>query len=103
MRLPRMTMCRWMIAVVLAVLVIWAARLLLLSSAYRERARQYQLAALGATQILMGPNGSHSGRPSAAYSLWAERMAEKCLRAARSPWLPVEPDLPEPESGAKPR
>jgi hypothetical protein len=98
MRLPRMTMRRWMIAVVLAALILAAARLLLLSTAYRERAGQYQLGLLGSTPMLMGPNGSHSlNRRPSAHDLWAERMAEKYLHASRFPWLPVEPDPPEPK------
>ena len=98
MRLPRMTMRRWMIAVVFAALILSAARLLLLSAAYRERARPYEAAALGATPILMGPNGSHSiPWHRSAHDLWAESMAEKYLHASRFPWLPVEPDPPEPK------
>jgi hypothetical protein len=98
MKLPRMTTRRWMVAVVLAALIIWAARLLSLSVAYRERANQYLLELLGSTPILMGPKGRHSATiPRSAHSLWAESMAEKYLHASRFPWLPLEPDPPEPE------
>jgi hypothetical protein len=98
MRLPRMTTRRWMIAVVLAALLLGAVRLLMLSAAYRTKAGRYQLELLGTTPILMGPNGSHSRgyRPSAR-TRWAEKMGEKYLRASRFPWLPVEPDPPEPD------
>jgi hypothetical protein len=98
MRLPRMTTRRWMIAVVLAALILWAARLLSLSAAYREQAIHYQGGPLGSTPILMGPIGSHSvSHPPSGRRLWAQRMAEKYLHASRFPWLPVEPDTPEPK------
>jgi hypothetical protein len=98
MRLPRMTTRQWMVAVVLAALILKAGRLLSLSAAYREKARPYVVEMLGARPILMGPHGSHSPpyRPS-PHTRWAEKMGEKYLRAARFPWLPVEPDPPEPE------
>jgi hypothetical protein len=98
MRLPRMTTRRWMVAVVVAAMTLWAVRLLMLSAAYREKAGRYQLELLGATPILMGPHGSHSlGYPRSVRSRWAERMADKYLHASRFPWLPIEPDPPEPE------
>jgi hypothetical protein len=86
-----------MIVVALAAPILWAARLLSLSAAYLERANQYRLGLLGSTPILMGPKGQHSAihRPS-RYELWERSMAEKYLRASRFPWLPVEPDPPEP-------
>jgi hypothetical protein len=94
-----MTMRRWMIAVVFAALFVFVGRMLSLSAAYRERASQYQFGLLGSTPILMGPHGSHSAtRHRSAHSVWAEKMAEKYLHAARFPWLPLEPDPPEPPS-----
>jgi hypothetical protein len=97
MKLPRMTMRRWMVAVVLAALILCAARLLLISAAYRERANQYRVELLGSTPILMGPKERHSATQSrSAHSVCAESMAEKYLHASRFPWLPLEPDPPEP-------
>jgi hypothetical protein len=93
-----MTIRQWMIVVAVVAPILYASQLLLLSAAYRERAGQYQVGLLGSTPMLMGPNGSHSlnGRPS-AHGIWVEKMAEKYLRASRFPWLPVEPDPPEPK------
>jgi hypothetical protein len=35
--------------------------------------------------------------PSKQLRIWNEQMRQKYHRAARSPWLPVEPDPPEPK------
>lgn len=84
-------------AVVLAALVSSTGRSLLLSAAYRAKAGQYQIELMGITPILMGPKGSHSATTHrSAHVLWAERMAEKYLRASRFPWLALEPDPPPP-------
>jgi hypothetical protein len=93
----RFTLRQMMAVVAVVGVALWAGRMLWLSAGYREKARRYPLGLLGATPILMGPHGVHSlgyRRPDRVR--WEEAMAENYLRAARYPWLPVEPDPPEP-------
>jgi Tfp pilus assembly protein PilE len=83
MRLPRMTIRRWMVAVALiAVLSAIGVELWRRSLAYSRLADLY------------------FGRAA----IWSDTkkierdmaLSERYRRAARSPWLPVEPDPPEP-------
>ena len=98
MRLPRMTTRRWMVAVAAAAPMLRVASLLSLSVMYRDKARQYDIELLGATPILMGPRERHRiVHPPSAHLLWAREMANKYERASWCPWLPVEPDPPEPK------
>jgi hypothetical protein len=88
-----------MVTVAVAALVSYAATLIRLSVAYRERASAHVLALLGSTPMLMGPSNwtRPSPRAPSAHELWSRQMGEKYLRAARYPWLPVAPDPPEPK------
>jgi hypothetical protein len=84
MRLPRMTTRRWMVAVaVAAVLSALGGELWRRSVAYSALADRY------------------FGRAA----IWSDTkkidrdmaLSDRYRRAARYPWLPVEPDPPEPE------
>ena len=59
MRLPRMTMRRWMVAVAAGALMLRLARLLSLSAAYRDKSHKYGVELLGATPIVLGPRERH--------------------------------------------
>ncbi len=97
MRLHRMTTRRWMVAVAAVALLLWVASLLSLSAMYRDKAAQYDSELLGDMPILMGPRERHRFvLPRRAHTLWATEMANKYRRASWCPWLPVEPDPPEP-------
>jgi hypothetical protein len=109
----RITVGRLMIvaAVAAALMAAWVgiARLRRLSSDFRARAEQHAgieetlrriVASDGAdapVDISLGP-----GLRSRRFTVWAVAEYEAALRrkyerAARYPWLPVEPDPPEPE------
>jgi hypothetical protein len=108
MRLPRMTTRRWMIAV-----AIFGA-LAGLGVALERRREGLEALALEHQSKMMGL-GVGSGPPSGlgllgwapdrrsltpserARDEWHFRMMSKYRTAASRPWLPVEPDPPEPE------
>jgi hypothetical protein len=125
MRLPRVrfTARRLMVAVVIAAIGLWGIALLRLSAEYRRRAsdmrRAQQAHSINAeiagnvaeairreassypafTSDLL-PGASKYQRSKEAYQRKADhysRLTEKYIRAARYPFLPVEPDPPEPE------
>lgn len=87
-----------MVAVAAVALMLWVARLLSLSAMYRDKARQYDIELMGATPILMGPRERHRIiHPPSAHLLWGTEMTKKYRHASWYPWLPVEPEPPEPE------
>ena len=97
MRLPRMTTRRWMVVVAVLAPILLAARLLSLSAIYRAMANRYDVEFIGATPILMGPRERYRiVRPPSARLVRARELADKYRRASWCPWLPVEPDPPEP-------
>ena len=99
---------RWlMVAVAVVALGVWGVRMRRASSAYRERAEFYRY-------LLTTPRNNPppaEGASVAEQSLdiatevararrlmhYCEVMQAKYERAARRPWIPVEPDPPEPE------
>jgi hypothetical protein len=90
MRLPRMTTRRWMIAVATVGLAMG------LLAAFRQRAEGFARlseAHLRAAADLHPPR-KHGRIPRAD---WHALLGEKYRQAARYPWLPVEPDPPEPK------
>ena len=102
MQLPRMTRRRWMVVVAVAALLLGAVAIL------RRRAHFQVLADYHAEMArharfdhgsIIRPNGAYVHIPLAAPSLvdYHEDMARKYERAARYPWVPVEPDPPEPK------
>jgi hypothetical protein len=104
MRLPRMTTRRWMIAV--------AAVALLCLLEHRRRSFE-SLAAYHQSKLdrfliwqslddltvirLFHRDLKPLTTDEAKVPNWHEAMARKYRHAARYPWLPVEPDPPEPE------
>jgi hypothetical protein len=93
MRLPRVrfTVRRMMVAVaVLSLLIGWGIESGRREGRFRTAARVHWLASFG-----RAPDGP--GQVTEAGLRWHDRMAEKYDRAARYPWLPVEPDPPEPK------
>jgi hypothetical protein len=94
MRLPRMTTRRWMIAVAIVGLILGAVsthrsfRLWNTADAHWERSLSFRV--VGTNQH---PDLSRRHRRY-EYHLW---LAVKYAEAARYPWLPVEPDPPEPK------
>lgn len=114
MRLPRMTTRRWMIAVAAVAILIQIVRLSATSYDRWQSAYSHQLFAdtmrtnVDAIRRWIARSSSQ-GAPSAAIAEekaalardqeWAEYcagLATKYRRAARYPWLPVEPDPPPP-------
>ena len=110
MRLPRMTTRRWMVAVMVVALSIATERMRRESFRYRElverHARLERAFRKNAALLpLMKPSDWESlcGQMALSLSRSPERAAyhaslrRKYEHAARYPWLPVEPDPPEPE------
>jgi hypothetical protein len=93
MKLPRFTESRLMVAVAMVAIALaaclWmharAASLRRAAQGYRERLAEYRRPA------------PRRHVPSPRVIAYYMRMVEKCEPAARRPWLPVEPDAPEPE------
>jgi hypothetical protein len=100
MRRPsRQFTIRWLmvaVAIMGLALGLGARRQRLLSVATRH----HRLAMRGALRLTgrIGPDGSTGPfyRPT-ALGLWHWEISQKYERAARRPWLPIEPDPPEPE------
>jgi hypothetical protein len=106
MRLPRMTTWRWMVAVAVVGLLMGAA-----IGGVRLKQRRDLFLALGTNHA---QQEAHYGREMLirvepdthlvvqeyvcpGHVDYHARLARKYERAARYPWLPVEPDPPEPE------
>lgn len=108
MRLPRMTTRRWMLAVaVVALLCLLEHR----RRTFRSRAAYHQsrLSGLGVALSYDGHLRFYKHQDQgikwltnneAKVPAWHEAMARKYRDGARYPWLPVEPDPPEPERSA---
>ncbi len=94
MRLPRMTTRRWMIAV--AVVAVGCAAVLH-SLEDRRRERFARIADQHIAVFLVPAQVPDRERRSVKRLDWHRKMADKYLRAARYPWLPVEPDPLKPK------
>jgi hypothetical protein len=95
MRLPRMTTRRWMIVVAMIGVALGGLEVL-------RRRREYDLAMAAHHNALFDnamnpPRVIKDFRPLAEYTDYHLKLMGKWIKAARSPWLPVEPDPPEPE------
>ena len=112
MRLPRMTTRRWMVTVVMIALLMGGrVRLkrrsddfMVRSQDHSRRTSYYHLYTLGVDEHLRAtvePQKRSASEDRKAHLLgviaFHEAMARKYEHAARYPWLPVEPDPPEPE------
>ena len=80
----------------IAVAVVGMAMALMLElsnrrSRFMRIAREYQ----ALTELLIGVDQQSTKK--AALAQWQSIVAEKYRRAARYPWLPLEPDPPPPE------
>ena len=97
MRMPRMTTRRWLIAVLVLGLgmgaMVGGVRLKRRRDSFLARARFHAQTEAACRE---------AGRPAPDPSDWPiieydAAMARKYRRAARYPWLPVEPDPPDPD------
>jgi hypothetical protein len=97
MRLPRMTTRRWMIAVLVFGLgmgaIVGGDQLKRRRNYFLYRARFHALT-VDVWKEAGWPALDPSDRPIIEYDA---AMARKYWRAARYPWLPVEPDPPDPD------
>lgn len=95
MRLPRvrLTVRRIMVIVVIVAVLLYVARLGILSAAYRDRANYYR-----GTARLPDPGPSPQNvavrEQRARIHAYLETMEVKYRRASRYPWLPIAPDPP---------
>jgi hypothetical protein len=94
MKLPRLTVRRLMILVALGALASYAAYLVRRSEAFRAEADRHRLAWVSPVAWLSLIDRDTRVPAKADYH---HAMKWKYERAARYPWLPVEPDPPEPE------
>jgi hypothetical protein len=107
MRLPRMTTRRWMIAVAVVGLLMGGAvvgyRLMLWHDSFLALATDHGhtgfLYRFLREDLCLGEARAESAEQAALgrRAAYHEALAEKYRRAARYPWLPVEPDPPPPE------
>jgi hypothetical protein len=106
-----MTTRRWMVAVAVVAVTLAAGILFRRHRSLRERADYYEKRARDgvfraglAREIALAESGPEMDSTQwAAFDVEAKdrdrdiRLMEKYRRAARYPWLPVEPDPPEPD------
>jgi hypothetical protein len=102
MRLPRMTTRRWMVAVVVAgILCLLEHRRRSFSSlaVYHDSKTWHSMATFRgvANHVYLDANDREMTPDGVKRSAWHAALAEKYRQAALYPWLPVEPDPPEPE------
>jgi hypothetical protein len=101
MRLPRMTTRRWMIAVVLVGVSIQAIRWHVKASRAYLRTAELRAASKSFRTIVVAGKGpvriNRRGELiSPERERWYAATSDKYYRAAFFPWLPVQPDPPEP-------
>ena len=106
--LPRMTTRRWMIAVAIVGVGIGAGMLLVRSRRYAAVAAFHAQGEAECWRIIAADEGNRLdtaiwkdwlayARRSRKLFLYHAALRRKYEWAARRPWLPVEPDPPEPE------
>jgi hypothetical protein len=94
---PRFTVRRLMVAVVVVGLIAWAGMMKLRRDRYLARAAYYgRFEAKYQARISDSSPKPSSPSNQERLALFI-RMRAKYERAACYPWLPVEPDTPEPE------
>ena len=114
MRFPRMTTRRWMAAVAVVAVMLAAAALFRRHLSLRERGDYHErrervqadrVRALGDLALALAdtsPEAAARERAHAAFEAEIRdrhaRLKDKYRRAARYPWLAIEPDPPEPEN-----
>jgi hypothetical protein len=102
MQVPRFTI-RWMMVLVASVgltlgSIAWLGRR---SEDFRRTAKRHELALRGLYQPAANADGEHLAIPEVPYGPrydYHAALKQKYERAARNPWLPVEPDPPEPRA-----
>src|SRR5262249_44783875 len=93
-RLPRMTTRRWMVAVVIMGCVMGGIQIERRREELVDRADWYRIFVyIWEERRAAEPNDADAPR----FIAYFESLETKYQQAARSPWLPVEPDPPPPE------
>jgi hypothetical protein len=96
MRFPRMTMRGWMVAVAMAATALGVT--MERRNRFRKVADYHQGEFSKLVRRLPGfMSAGSSEDPTMLRLEWHESMRRRYDRAARYPWLPVEPDPPEPK------
>jgi hypothetical protein len=96
MKLPRITVCRLMVTVVVAAVLLGGFVLLRRSREFRDRAHWHGVLARSPL-IKVDPLISDMDGFRVRWSEYQDRLRLKYERAARYPWLQVEPDPPAPK------
>jgi len=92
MRLPRVrfTIQRMMVLVAVVALaswgLAWVVRIKRLSNEYERRVERHSLGIMSVFNAAL----------ASEHEIWDIKMLDKYQKASRHPWLPVEPDPPEP-------
>ena len=94
MRLPRIRLTTRWLMVVVAVVAVGCA--VVVSLVERRRARFARIADRHLSVLLTPAQVWDPERRSALRLNWHSEMADIYLHATRYPWLPIEPDPPEP-------
>src|SRR5262245_56744936 len=99
MQLPRMTIRRWMIVVAVGTVCSLACRSLALAAlaAYHESKSHYSIALSNRGCLYLDRDGNIMAPAGFKGCLEQRNLSKMYRKAAAWPWLPVEPDLPEPE------
>ena len=108
MRLPRMTTRRWMVVVAVVGTSVGAAMLAIRSRTYAALAALHTKSELECRRVVEAFKGrgfdGEIWSDAIAYARRCRRLVpyhaalrHKYEHAARTPWLPVEPDPPEPQ------
>ena len=93
---PRLTVRGMMVAVAVVAVALSLIVLKRRSDGYRSLAGYHAARAMAESGT--GPAESGFARIWTQQGEWHKRMREKYERAASRPWMPVEPDPPEPNS-----
>lgn len=113
MQFPRMTTRRWMVAIALAASLLAVGVTLYRRSVYFESLADDHESQSGIALFAIDPLPRRDGILPTAHLVidgveyldaeadWHGRLAAKYRRAARYPWLPVEPDSPAPKAHAR--
>ena len=103
MRMPRFRIRTLMVAVAVIALLIGVPfdlarrRRAFLRLAIEHQAREVAVTYDGYARVWFDSRGRPLDPRAAKLDLWNSQLADKYFRAARYPWLSVEPDPPEPK------